>query len=243
MQILTPRQLLRASLFTLIMTCCTLSPIGSLAGNANSDSNKVIFVTSNGWHSGISLLKTDIPPDLLPEVATFPSARFIDFGRGDKTIYPTNRLTIYNTLRAALVPTPAVIHVVGLQSKPWDTFPEAEVISLPIGNQNFYRLVKFIDASFERYGQKRAIAIQKGLYSSSLFYPSKGSFHIFNTCNNWTARALVAGGFDISLLGTFSADRLMQEVRALLKSYKTNDPSGSDPNRALREKIERRPTK
>ena len=41
------------------------------------DLNKVIFVTSNGWHSGIGLLKTDIPPDLLPEVENFPSARII----------------------------------------------------------------------------------------------------------------------------------------------------------------------
>ena len=165
-------KLLKTSLFTIIIACFILSPFTSPTGKTNFVSQKVIFVTSNGWHSGISLLKTDIPPGLLPEVATFPFARFIDFGRGDKTIYPTNRLTIYNTLRAALVPTPAVIHMVGLQSKPWDTFPEAEVISLPIENQNFYRLVKFIDASFERYGQKRAIAIQKGLYSSSQFYPS-----------------------------------------------------------------------
>ena len=145
--------------------------------------------------------------------------RFIDIGRGDKTIYPTNELTIYNTLRAALVPTPAVIHMVGLQSQPRDSFPKAEIISLQIENKKFFRLVKFIDATFERLGKRRAKAIQKGLYSSSLFYPSKGSFHIFNTCNNWTASALEAGGFDISLLGTFSADRLMQEVRTLSQSY------------------------
>ena len=235
-------KLLKASLFTIIIAYFILSPFTSPTGKANFVSQKVIFVTSNGWHSGISLLKTDIPPDLLPEIATFPFARFIDFGRGDKTIYPTNQLTIYNTLRAALVPTPAVIHVVGLQSQPWDSFPKAEVISLQIGNKNFYRLVKFIDATFERFGEKRAIAIQKGLYSSSLFYPSKGSFHIFNTCNNWTASALEAGGFDISLLGTFSADRLMQEVRALSQSYKANDPSGSDSKLELRERTEIRPT-
>ena len=132
MQIITPRQLLRASLFTLIITYCILS-----TWNATSDSNKIIFVTSNGWHSGISLLKTDIPPDLLPEVKNFPSARFIDIGRGDKTIYPTNRLTIYNTLRAALIPTPAVIHMVGLQSQPGDSFPKAEIISLQIENKKF----------------------------------------------------------------------------------------------------------
>ena len=219
MQIITPRQLLRASLFTLIITYCILSPISSPTGNATSDSNKIIFVTSNGWHSGISLLKTDIPPDLLPEKENFPSARFIDIGRGDKTIYPTNQLTIYNTLRAALVPTPAVIHMVGLQSQPWESFPKAEVVSLQIENKKFYRLVKFIDDTFERFGERQATAIQRGLYSSSLFYPSKGSFHILNTCNNWTASALEAGGFDIGLLGTFSADKLMQELRALSQSY------------------------
>ena len=137
MLIFALNKLLKASLFTIIIACFILSPFTSPTGKTNFVSQKVIFVTSNGWHSGISLLKTDIPPDLLPEVATFPFARFIDFGRGDKTIYPTNRLTIYNTLRAALVPTPAVIHVVGLQSEPWDAFPKAEVISLQIRNKNF----------------------------------------------------------------------------------------------------------
>ena len=37
----------------------------------------VIFVTSNGWHSGIIVAKADLPPDRLPETADFPEARFL----------------------------------------------------------------------------------------------------------------------------------------------------------------------
>ena len=48
----------------------------------------VIFVTSDGWHSGIIVAKSDLPPDRLPETADFPEACFLEFGWGDAVSYP-----------------------------------------------------------------------------------------------------------------------------------------------------------
>ena len=184
----------------------------------------VIFVTSNGWHSSIIVAKADLPPDRLPETADFPEARFLEFGWGDAVYYPASQETLGETLRAALVPTPAVVHVVGLRAEPARSSPGAEVVSLPIDDKNFGRLIDFIGASFERDGAARAAATGLGLYATSRFYSAKGRFHLFNTCNTWTARALAAAGFDVSASGTSRAEALMQQVRALARPRRRGHP-------------------
>lgn len=206
-----------ALVLTLLLTACAAPPPAPLPSQAYLDAKTVIFVTSNGWHSSIIVAKADLPPDRLPETADFPEARFLEFGWGDAVYYPAKQVTLGKTLRAALVPTPAVVHVAGLRAEPARSFPKAEVVSLPIDDENFGRLVHFVDASFERSGAARAAATGPGLYATSRFYPAKGRFHLFNTCNTWTARALAAAGFDVSTSGTSRAEALMQQVRALVK--------------------------
>ena len=68
----------------------------------------------------------------MPETADFPEARFFEFGWGDAAYYPAREATLGMALSAALVPTPAVVHVVGLDRHPADAFPEAEVARLVI---------------------------------------------------------------------------------------------------------------
>ncbi len=212
-----PRPWIVLALALLLSTCAPPAlappPIQIYLGTKN-----VIFVTSNGWHSGIIVAKADLPPNRIPETADFREARFIEFGWGDADFYPAKQVTLGMTLRAAFVPTPAVVHVVGRRAEPARSFPKAEVVSLPIDDKNFGRLVDFIDASFERAGAARAAATGPGLYATSRFYPAKGSFHLFNTCNTWTARALAVAGFDVGASGTYRAEALMQQVRALVKS-------------------------
>ncbi|MBL4690708.1 MAG: DUF2459 domain-containing protein [Rhodospirillales bacterium] len=204
-------------MLALLLTACAAPPPTPPPSQTYLGAKTVIFVTSNGWHSGIIVAKADLPPDRLPETADFPEARFFEFGWGDAVFYPAKQVTLGKTLRAALVPTPAVVHVVGLGVEPARSFPKAEVVSLPIDDENFGRLVDFVDASFERSGAARIAATGPGLYATSRFYPAKGSFHLFNTCNTWTARALAAAGFDVSASGTFRAEALMQQVRALVR--------------------------
>jgi uncharacterized protein (TIGR02117 family) len=199
----------------LLLTACAAGP-APLPKQTYFGTKIVIFVTSNGWHSSIIVAKADLPPNRIPEKADFPSARFLEFGWGDAVFYPAKQMTLGMTLRAAFVPTPAVVHVAGLREEPARSFPKAEVVFLPIDAENFVRLVDFIDSSFERFGASRAAATGPGLYATSRFYAAKGSFHLFNTCNTWTARALAAAGFDVNASGMSRAEALMQQVRALV---------------------------
>ncbi len=206
---------------TLVLAACSVEPAApprpDTAPLPSTGATHTIFVTSNGWHSSIVLAWTDLPSGRIPEAADFPKARFLEFGWGDAEYYPAERATVGMALRAALVPTPAVVHVAGYAVAPARRYPTAEVIPLSLDAAGLGRLVDFIDASFERGGRARATATGPGLYPTSRFYPALGSFHLLNTCNTWTARALAAAGFGVAESGTASAEGLMRQVRPLGK--------------------------
>jgi uncharacterized protein (TIGR02117 family) len=181
----------------------------------SGEKSTTIYVTSNGWHSAIVVLQALLPPGAIPEAADFPRAIYLSLSWGDAEYFPVRRPTIGMKLRAALQPTPAVIHLAGLQSHPRDAFPLDEVVELKIPAHGFRTLVAYLDSTFARDGAERAQSIAPGLYSFSLFYPAEGDFHLFNTCNTWTARGLKAGGWPIRVSGTMSAEDLMAQVRHL----------------------------
>ncbi len=67
-------------------------------------------------------------------------------------------------------------------------------------------------------------------YPDSNFYDARGRFHLFNTCNTWTARTLRAGGVNLSPSGVITADELVVRLRAAIGS---NELSGG-LNRSVR---------
>lgn len=185
-------------------------------GQVGSGQGEVkIYVASNGWHSAIVVPRAALPPGVLPEAADFPRATYLSFGWGDAAYFPAREPTTGMALSAALRPTPAVIHLAGLPAHPQDVFPHDEVVELAATAQAFEALAAYLDATFERAGSDRAEASAPGLHRFSRFYPAKGEFHLFNTCNTWTAGGLKAGGWRIRVTGTVTAEELMVQVRPL----------------------------
>ena len=54
----------------------------------------------------------------VPEIVDVSQAKFVEFGWGDAKFYPAKEHTVDMTLAAALIPTEAVMHVVGLPAIP-----------------------------------------------------------------------------------------------------------------------------
>lgn len=190
-----------------------------------------IYVTSNGWHSAIVVPRAALPAGAIPEAADFPGAAYLSLGWGDAEYFPARAPTLGMKLRAALQPTPAVIHMAGLPFHPRDVFPANEVVELMTTTRGFETLVAYLDATFDREGAARAQASQPGLYRFSRFYRAKGEFHLFNTCNTWTARGLEAGGWPIRVSGTVTAEDLMARVRPLAVRQDSGVPAGqSEPD-------------
>jgi uncharacterized protein (TIGR02117 family) len=174
---------------------------------------KTIHVTSNGWHSGIVIARADLPPGLIPETADFPGATHFEFGWGNRDYYTTPRKTLGLTLGAAL-PGAAVVHLAAYAAPP-RPYPKYEVVTLAVSDEGFRRLAAYLHAAFDRGGALRVRSIAPGLLPSSGFYPGSGTFHLFNTCNTWTAMGLASAGLAVRASGVQQAEELMSQVRAL----------------------------
>jgi uncharacterized protein (TIGR02117 family) len=181
---------------------------------AQSQADHVILITSNGWHTGITIARSDLLGGAIPEIADFRDAVYFEFGWGDAEYYPASHPTFDMALNAAL-PGPAVVHVMGLPGHPAELFPAAEWVAVPLSDEGLQRLIGYLNASFDRAGAVRARPNAPGLYWFSLFYPATGEFHLFNTCNTWTARALATAGLPVQLVGTQRAENVMTQVRPL----------------------------
>jgi uncharacterized protein (TIGR02117 family) len=220
----------------LLVAACQPQPVVSAPGadvpeQGNSRQARVaIYVASNGWHSAIVVPRAALPPGALPEAGDFPNAAYLSFGWGDAAYFPAPDPGLGVTFRAIVKPTPAVLHLAGLASHPRQVFPADEVVELTATARQFEALVAFLDATFDRAGAARAPAIAPGLHRFSLFYRAKGEFHLFNTCNTWTARGLAAGGWPIRVSGTVTAEDLMTQVRALAERKASNNDAEQREN-------------
>ena len=199
----------------LLATCETAPP--PIAPDDDGPRTRLIQVASNGWHTAIVVpAPAFAATDLLPEAEDFPRARFLEFGWGDRVYYPAKEKTIGMTLAAALVPTPAVMHMAGLAAAPRDGGSIREVVTVGLTQAGLLNLIEALAAEFERPEGGRAASVARGLYPGSRFYNARGSFHLFNTCNTWTARMLRAAGIVLSPSGIVTADELMTRLRAAL---------------------------
>ena len=178
---------------------------------------RLIYVTSNGWHTAIVVpAPTLVATSTLPEIADFPDAAFLEFGWGDRIYYQAKETTFDMALIAALVPTPAVMHMAALQAPPENDGSGLKVIPVKLTESGFQRLAQVLAAEFERPPDGRAKPVSRGLYPNSHFYHARGKFHLFNTCNTWTARMLLLGGVALSPSGIITADGLMTRLREAL---------------------------
>ncbi len=121
--------------------------------------------------------------------------RFLSFGWGDRVFYlntPTIKdVRVLTTLRALLLPTDTVVHVQGHSTLP-QTRAGYRVKSLRVSHQGYLNLRKFLISSLARDSEGKPILIQQSHRYRGSFYAAKGSYSIFQTCNDWTALGLRA---------------------------------------------------
>lgn len=188
-----------------------------LAGTVANARNYTVLITGNGWHSDIAIARADIPAGRIPEAADFPDAVYLHFGWGDANFYQSSNPGLGTTIGAAFA-GPAVVHLAGLARRPSETFRDMEEIALTLDAAQFEKLVTHLHDSFAREGKPRVESSGPGVYEFSRFYPATGEFHLFNTCNTWTARGLATAGLAITADGVRTESDVMEQVRALPKN-------------------------
>lgn len=198
--------------FVLLSWACA-EPRGNPASPGQEEPAVVIFLVAHEGHTGIAVPRAEIPAGSWPENRDFPRADFLEVGWGDRDFYMGRDQGVWGTLKAALWPTPSVVHVVGVRGSVAQYFRASEVVELKLSRDGFDRLIRYISDAYERTGAAPAASLGPGLYGESRFYPARESFHLFRTCNVWTARALRAGGLSID--DSITSEGLMSQAREI----------------------------
>src|SRR5262245_17697605 len=193
----------------LALGACDTPPAGPTQPEGSATSIAIYLVAHDG-HTGIVIRPADSPAGLLPERRDFPKADYIEIGWGNRNYYYGRDQGFWGTL-AAIVPSPSVVHVAGFRGPPAGFFRDNEIIELDVSLDGYQELIRYVHEAFERPGEMPVDALGPGLYGDSRFYPAWESFHLFRTCNVWTARALRAAGLPIR--DAITMEGLMSQAR------------------------------
>ena len=195
----------------LIIVIASAGPIEGLEQPDQDEPVTAIYLVSHGWHTGIVIKRVELPVSLLPERRDFPEAEYLEFGWGDREFYQAPAFSLVLALKAAFMSTGSVLHVTGFGGEVTHYFPTSEIVEFKLSREGFERLVGYIHESFAREGPEALTPLGPGLYGESQFYRARGTFHLLDTCNMWTGKALAAAGYPLSPANM--ADGLMSQAR------------------------------
>ena len=172
---------------------------------------KAVHLVSHGWHAGIVVRRADIPPGVWPQSRDYADAEYLEVGWGDRDYYMTRRPHLGHVLKAGLLPTDSVLQIVGFDGPVERYFPRSEVIRIDLSEAGFERLVRYLAASHAVDSTGRTQPLGRSIYGRGSFYLSRETYHLFNTCNAWTARAMREAGCPITpatnlLVGTLMSN-------------------------------------
>ena len=199
------------ALFIAFIPGCAAQEV-ALQDRPTEERRQVFQVVRHGWHVGLVVDRNEMAALVPLPGKPFSGAEHLEIGWGDARFYQAEDPSAGLALRAALWPSESVMHIVGFSGDPAHYFPASEIIDICVRPSGYRRMLAFIAERFKRGPDGRAIPLGPGLYGASRFYRAKGSFHLFNTCNTWTARAIAAAGLPVSTR-TITAGGLVSQLR------------------------------
>jgi uncharacterized protein (TIGR02117 family) len=177
-----------------------------------------IAVCSNGVHTDFVL---PVKTEAVDWSMSFPQGRFpadvrrydhVGIGWGDLVFYKStprwSDLDVATALSAATGLGPAALHV---QYRPGPG-PTERCAALTIGAVQYRKLAEYIGGTLIAAGTP----VAAGYGGSDAFFPARGRFSLFKTCNVWVGQGLKAAGLPTRLWTPF-AFQVMQPLEAVAR--------------------------
>jgi len=196
----------------LIFLAGCLGPVRELYPADESERPIPVYVVSHGWHVGIAIEQEYIK-HLLPGHPAMPESGMLKFGWGDNKYYTDHDAGLVLMLRAALIPTGSVIHVVGIDIPLEHYFSASNIIRVQISQTGAEKLGKFIADRFRRDDEGNIIFASDGLYANSKFFQANGHYYFPKTSNTWTASALRQTGYPITPFYAVTSGNVIRQAR------------------------------
>jgi uncharacterized protein (TIGR02117 family) len=204
--------LLRFFVIVFLTYACS-NPTTEIRSRGEEKLVRTVFIVHDAWHAAIVIKKTDIPAVVLPELRDFPSAEYLEFSWGDRDYFPAPDRGLGLTLKAAFWSSGSILHVVGFKDAVQNAYPGAEIVEIPLSEEGFQGLVKFISDTFSRPHPPAPAEARPGLFPNGRFYAAEGKFSLLRTCNTWVGEALSSAGLPIRPGYVITAGNLSSQLR------------------------------
>jgi uncharacterized protein (TIGR02117 family) len=192
------RVLLFLAVAVVLVGCSNAPHVVSGPAEFEGSGRHAVYIANHGWHTGV-IVPAEAMQERVPALQKrFPEARHLEFGWGDKDFYQAPEMSVTLALKAILWPTDAVTRVVGIREPIRKYARDAGLVGLCVDDQSLQALLTFLETSFapDPAGDLQLSQAESG--RSSQFYEGAGHYHLFNTCNTWTAKSLKSMGMDLS---------------------------------------------
>lgn len=173
-----------------------------------------IQVWNNGFHTSLSLPAESLAP-AHPIRLLYPEARYLLVGWGDSAFYRSDGRDLGLGLLALAPGGSTTLHVLGSRSPPEHTFVPKDTHAVALSRAGAEALGARLKRSMALDSQGRAQIIAPGQAPGrSVFIKGGDHFHLFQVCNQWTARTLRAAGVPINAAFMYTGDQLVSALRA-----------------------------
>lgn len=200
------------ALFLAATLSACLSPVSELYPEDEQERPIPIYIVSHGWHAGIAIESVYID-EFLPDHPQMPEAEILKFGWGDGRYYTDPDAGFGLLLRAALLPTRSVLHVVGVDIPLESYFSGSEIIKIQITDKGAEEFARFVDNRMRRDSDGSIVFAEEGLYLNSAFFEATGRYYLPKTSNVWTARALRQTGYPITPIYSFTSGNVTSQAK------------------------------
>jgi uncharacterized protein (TIGR02117 family) len=170
------------------------------AGWVEAEEGVIVFVNTNGVHTGIGMPVANEVMDWRPLMPAAHlqapiAADYVFVGYGHRAFYVETEswadLSAALALDAAFGGGATLLHVDHVRSP--GEGPEQRALTL--SREEYRRLVAFVRKRFTLDAAGRTIPlIGRGYGEHDMFYEAEGGYSLWLTCNEWTGRALRAAG-------------------------------------------------
>jgi len=203
---------LSAAAFALLVYLYGPWPAPNVAAPSVSDCVE-LHLYSNGFHSDIGAPAALFPEDH-PLRRLYPDAREFLIGWGDLRFYKADIFSWGLAIDAVIPPSPSVLHIAYNAPYAAAYLGPNDDTAVAVSRAGAERFVAYVDRALVRDESGAAMVTSPGkVIGRSSFLRSRGSFHLFNVCNQWMARALRAAGVDVNARAAWMAGGLLRQVR------------------------------
>lgn len=193
-----------------LLTACSGKRLNFYVENIDSY-DQVAYVVDHDYHTALVVDAVPLATRLGLSDTLFSRFNYIEVGRGDAGYYQAEGEVVSVALKALFLSTPAVLHLSAYNKPPAEKFLLSKAVEIRLSKAAMDKLYDAIVSDFS-FEQGRAIELAIGRDKNSRFFKSKGSYHLFYTCNNWTADVIQQAGYPINHRWSFFSGSVMSQL-------------------------------